>query len=60
MQPRRNTDQSDEHRAASWRPQGLTRASYRLKKGLNMPSKGSLRCPLWVTCGRRLGKNFLT
>ena len=24
------------------------------------PSRRAMRCPLWVMCGRRLGKNFLT
>ena len=24
------------------------------------PNPSTIQCPLWVTCGRRLGKNFLT
>ncbi len=43
-------------------------ASYRLKQmfliELRLASrcdiKSQPKCPLWVTCGRRLGKNFLT
>src|SRR5262245_25074342 len=39
------------------RPRGSKRAHYRSNQH---PDKGAPKCPRWVTCGRRLGKNFLT